>query len=208
MGNIIFIVILILLLLLSVLFIFKDQIKMFKFGFFKNAPIKKRLQKIANDYDYLYMSNVVVRVNNSKDTIIDNILVTNKYVYVIKNVFWRGILNGKEIDEKWFLKDERGLTHVDNPLNLNYLRIKILASNVDIPLESFKNVIFYGDSLDVYQLDLVNNGSLFINYKDFEKTLLNLEKNKDDRFSDEEAEKIIQSIYKISNASLSHRKGK
>ena len=175
---------------------------------FKNANIKKVLKRIAVDHDYLYLSNVVMRVNDSKDTNIDNILITNKNIYVIKNVFWNGILNGKEKDEKWFLHDDKGLQHVDNPLNLNYLRIKILSANINVPMDHFKNVVFYGDTLDEYRLVLENSSSIFINYHKFEKKLMEIEKNSVECFSDEEQIEIIETIHRKSQASLSHRKEK
>ena len=208
MGDIIFFIVLALLIALSLIFIFKDDLKSIKFGFFKNITIKKYVKRIAVDHDFLYMSNIVIRVNQSKDTHIDNILITNKNIYIIKNVFWKGILRGKEADEKWFLKDNNGLNYVDNPLNLNHLRIKILSANIEVPLDHFQNVIFYGDSLDVYELDINNSNSLFVNYKKFEKKLMEIEKNTPDCFNDQEIEKIAQLIYDKSQTSLSHRRGK
>ena len=207
MLKVVLIILVTLAVLLSIYLIFYKQIKIVTYGLFKSKVIKNRLKQIAKDHDFLYISQSKLHVNSKKDTDFDNILVTPRFVYAIKNVYWYGILMAKEVDEKWFINDEKGRKRVDNPLNLNHFRMKLLSGTCDIPLDRIKNVVLYGDSLKIYQMELnPNKQSIFVSYKDFEKTLLEIEKDEPDFFNDEEQEKIIQAIYSKNKESLSYRK--
>ena len=203
------IVILTIALLLSIYLIFYKQIKVYTYGIFKQKVIKKKLKQIALDHDFLYISQSKIHVNSKNDTEIDNILVTPKFIYAIKNVYWFGILKAKEVDEKWILNNEKQRKRVDNPISINYLRMKLLSQSCDLPLNRMKNIVLYGDSLKIYSMEKSTySDAYFISYKDLEETLLKIEQNESNYFSDEEQEKIIQEIYRKNKESISYRKGK
>ena len=193
--------------LLSIYIIFYKQIKIYTYGLFKQRVIKKKLKQIAKDHDFLYISQSKLHVNSKKDTDVDNVLVTPKYIYAIKNVYWFGILKAKEVDEKWILNEEKQRKRVENPITLNYLRMRLLSTSCNLPLDRMKNVVLFGESLKLYGMEHnPNNDSIFCSYKEFENKLLELERDEPDYFSDEEQEKIIQSIYKKNKESISYRK--
>ena len=193
--------------LLSIYLIFYKQIKIFMYGLLKQRVIKSKLKQIAKDHDFLYISQSKIHVNSKKDTGIDNILVTPKFIYAIKNVYWFGILKAKEVDEKWILNEEKQRKRVDNPISLNYLRMKLLSQHCDLPLDRMKNIVLYGDSLKIYDVEKRSNSdAYFISYKDFEKTLFEIEKDEPNYFSDEQQEEIIQKIYSKNKESVTYRK--
>ena len=147
--------------LLSIYLIFYKQIKIFMYGLLKQRVIKSKLKQIAKDHDFLYISQSKIHVNSKKDTGIDNILVTPKFIYAIKNVYWFGILKAKEVDEKWILNEEKQRKRVDNPISLNYLRMKLLSQHCDLPLDRMKNIVLYGDSLKIYDVEKRSNSDAY-----------------------------------------------
>ena len=69
----------------------------------KNKQLDKKIRKYALYRDFLFLSDVFIPVNNEKAIIIDNIIFGNKYIYVISQKHWEGLLKGFEYDTKWMI---------------------------------------------------------------------------------------------------------
>jgi len=118
--RIIFIVVAIILALLLIALILFPFIKRhYEFKNF-NEIYFKRINRIALDHDYLLINNLVLRDHNGVICRIDHILFCEKYIYVIKDRYYRGGISGNYNDNIWFFYGKKGIKEeFENPMHIN-----------------------------------------------------------------------------------------
>lgn len=80
------------------------------------------MRKTAVYYDYYLINKLEIQLVSNESLFIDHMLFGNKYIYVINDYLFKGVLTGNAQDSKWILKDKKGQEiMVDSPL----LKIKI-----------------------------------------------------------------------------------
>ena len=92
----------------------------------KNRKLDKKIKKYARDRDFLFLTDVFLPVDNNKAILIDDIILGNKYIYVISQKHWDGYVKGFEYDTKWLLSAKIRTVYVDNPLIGNRYKVQTL----------------------------------------------------------------------------------
>ena len=92
----------------------------------KNRKLDKKIKKYARDRDFLFLTDVFLPVDNNKAILIDDIILGNKYIYVISQKHWDGYIKGFEYDTKWLLSAKIRTVYVDNPLICNRYKVQTL----------------------------------------------------------------------------------
>ena len=92
----------------------------------KNRKLDKKIKKYARDRDFLFLTDVFLPVDNNKAILIDDIILGNKYIYVIFQKHWDGYVKGFEYDTKWLLSAKIRTVYVDNPLIGNRYKVQTL----------------------------------------------------------------------------------
>ena len=92
----------------------------------KNRKLDKKIKKYARDRDFLFLTDVFLPVDNNKAILIDDIILGNKYIYVISQKHWDGYIKGFEYDTKWLLTAKIRTVYVDNPLIGNRYKVQTL----------------------------------------------------------------------------------
>ena len=92
----------------------------------KNRKLDKKIKKYARDRDFLFLTDVFLPVDNNKAILIDDIILGNKYIYVIFQKHWDGYVKGFEYDTKWLLTAKIRTVYVDNPLIGNRYKVQTL----------------------------------------------------------------------------------
>ena len=92
----------------------------------KNRKLDKKIKKYARDRDFLFLTDVFLPVDNNKAILIDDIILGNKYIYVISQKHWDGYIKGFEYDTKWLLSAKIRTVYVDNPLIGNRYKVQTL----------------------------------------------------------------------------------
>ena len=90
----------------------------------------------------MFLTDVFLPVDNNKAILIDDIILGNKYIYVISQKHWDGYIKGFEYDTKWLLTAKIRTVYVDNPLIGNRYKVqtlmKFLKDNND---ENIVNIV-------------------------------------------------------------------
>lgn len=79
----------------------------------------KKINKLVIDKDYLLINNFIIK---NLDIKIDHIVFAHKYIYIIKDSYYDGAIEGKIKDNKWvyYPYKNRDVLTVDNPyINLH-----------------------------------------------------------------------------------------
>ena len=92
----------------------------------KNKKLDRKIKKYARDRDFLFLTDVFLPVDNNKAILIDDIILGNKYIYVISQKHWDGYVKGFEYDTKWLLTAKVRTVYVDNPLIGNRYKVQTL----------------------------------------------------------------------------------
>lgn len=86
----------------------------------------KQIYKIAQTYDYYLINNLRLKLSDNSEVELDHVLFGNKYIYLIKDRYYKGGLLAKEYDQSWLYYSKKGNTYIkeyiDNPLKNNDIR--------------------------------------------------------------------------------------
>ena len=64
----------------------------------KNRYLDKKIRKYSRNRDFLFLNDVFLPVENNQAILIDNIILGNKYIYIISKKHWEGELIGFDYD--------------------------------------------------------------------------------------------------------------
>lgn len=110
-------------------------ILIFVFLLYKNILSKKRIKKIAmnrlyrfaNINDYLLLNNYKIQIDDKNEGVIDHLLITDRFIYVIHDFNLSGVIEGRYFDEQLNAVINKEEKYIANPLNYNRNMIKRLA---------------------------------------------------------------------------------
>ncbi|MFA7222754.1 MAG: nuclease-related domain-containing protein [Bacilli bacterium] len=161
--RIIFIVICVLLVLLLIFLVLFPFIKRnYIFHHFKKIYYKK-VNQIVLDNDYLLINNLVLRDHNGVICSIDHLIFANKYIYVIKDRYYRGGISGNANDNVWFFYGKKGVKEeFENPMHINEKRIQKLANITHFDKDYFVSIVLINKDCIVKNLKSLNSGKSFI----------------------------------------------
>lgn len=160
----------------------------------------KKIYSIAEKNDYLLLNNVHLRNKEVSIATIDHILFARKYIYVIKDRFYKGAISGNKSDSVWllFIK-QSGRTEIHNPMSINKTRIEKLISLTGISKDLFISIILVNDDCVIQNpKELNSKRSYIVSVNQLPKLIKNLEKNKDIKdINQETLEVAVQEIYRL-----------
>ncbi len=132
---------------------------------FKNFQNKyyKKIRKIADIKDYYLINNLTLKNNNQVLCRIDHILFGEKYIYVIKDRYYRGAISGEKNDNTWFFYSLKGtVEEMTSPMMLNQKRVEQLSAITQIDSSFFISVVIINDNCEVKNPKDLNSDSSFI----------------------------------------------
>ena len=81
--------------------------------------VSRKLYRFANLNDYLLLNEYKIKIDDKHDGIINHVLITNKYIYVIHDFPYSGVIVGSANEEQLKLVDKKGERLIANMLNYN-----------------------------------------------------------------------------------------
>lgn len=202
-GELIFTLIIALLIVCSIVYIFHDSIRNIYVGIRKNARIRKKIKKLVNEFDYLYLHDLCLRLDVGKYINVDHVIVADKFIYIVESKFWLGYIYGNDEDEKWLLNDGKGTIYVDNPLRNLRFKVKVLSNILNISEDNFVNMICIADCGKIKEINVKDNTCKVLNEKDTISYIIEKEKHaRINVYKSEEVEKIAHKLYDYHKASI------
>ncbi len=166
----------------------------FKFVYYK------KIYKITEYNDFLLVNNVNLR--NNEDLIIsriDHIMVGKKYIYIIKDKFYRGAINGNREDNTWLFFDAKNnKKEISNPMKKNEERVKNLCALTRIDQKLCISIVLINDDCVIKDPKaLYSNNSFIISNKGLNKLIKSIEKRDIKPLDQVSSEQAINEIYRI-----------
>ena len=138
---------------------------------------------------------LIIFPGERKPVIFDHILIADKYVYVIKDVYYDGAIYGNLKDPSLFHEDlKKKVEKIENPLYVNAERIAKLEQMVNVQPDArlFVNVVCYNKALLVQDgLKTKEQGLFFLPVNELEKTIDAAEADNVQPISHEKSERLI-----------------
>lgn len=208
-GNIIFYLLIALGLIVSILFVFKEDVEELYVALAKNYRIKLQIKKFVEINDYLYLSNITLRVAEKEYVVVDHIILGDRFIYVIATKFYYGFVNGKDIDAKWVMSDGIKTDLINNPFYANEVRIDYLSRIMKVTRDKFVNIVLLAKTAEIDNIEINNKYFHLVN----EKTLYpEIKKFEDDKrfniFNPEDLELIANSLFQYHKMSLEDKKAR
>lgn len=132
---------------------------------FKNFQNKyyKEIRKIADLKDYYLINNLTLRNNNQVLCKIDHVLFGDKYIYVIKDRYYRGAISGEREDNTWLFYSLKGTREeMSNPMKVNLQRLEKLAAITQIDKSFFISIVIINNNCAVKNNVELNGDNSFI----------------------------------------------
>lgn len=191
LGGIILLALLALFLILFPLFrgiyVFKN---------FKKVYYKK-INKIVLDNDYLLINELTLKDHAGVICSIDHLIFGYKYIYVIKDRFYRGAISGGIDDNVWFFYGKKGVKEeFENPMYNNMKRIEKLSAVTQYDKSYFVSIVLINDNAFVKNLKELNSGdnSFILPVSKLRRFLKKIEKRNIPNLDQKELEKAVLDI--------------
>lgn len=197
--KIILIVALSLLILFSLVYLFKDQIDELVTKFRKTSLLHSNLKKFCKNHDYILLTNIILPTEDGKKIKIDDLVLADKYIYVISQRILYGNIFGDENDAKWIVRSLKEAKYFSNPFKSNEIRLNIAAQISKVDKSSFINLVCFSKTAFIKDIKINKPNSLLTTVEKIEKDIIKMEKNSPyNDFLPEEVEKVANYFYQTS----------
>ena len=172
--------------------------KHYAFKNFQNIYYKS-IRKIADINDYYLINNLVIKNNNQLICRIDHVLFGDKYIYVIKDRYYRGAISGNKEDSTWFFYSSDGKQYeMENPMKINEKRVDKLSLVTQIDPSFFISVVIINDNCVIKNASELNKENSFIvSRKNLKKIIKMVERRDVKRMDQKQLEYAVQDISKL-----------
>ena len=157
---------------LTILFIYKNV--------HKQKHIKEltylKLKNFCETNDYLLLNDYRIDLDDNHAGLIDHIVISNKYIFIINDFPISGVIKGDYSDDNLVSYDKSGAGTLVNPLNYNINLAKRLALANDLSQELIKGLVVINDDSKI----MIENGNdlfLLIRLKELRKTIKRFDKD-------------------------------
>jgi hypothetical protein len=134
------------------------------------------VRKTAVYYDYYLINKLEIQLVSNESLFIDHMLFGNKYIYVINDYLFKGVLTGNAQDSKWILKDKKGQEiMVDSPLLKNKKLVEKLSLRTSLDHAIFIAITLVSKDTKITDLEVNDSSNFVIDTRDFMKLILKIE---------------------------------
>lgn len=157
--------------------------------------VASKLYRFANMNDYLLLNDYRINIDDVNVGKIDHILVTNKYIYVIHDYSYYGVISGLYFDEQLKLTNSKGERNIANPLNYNRNLAKRLALSNGLDNTFIKGIVVVADQ-STFKIDELPAQFNICRLSKLIKTIKEMDGNEVKPFKEETIVKFINYLSK------------
>lgn len=198
MPNYLIIILLILIPLILILALFFYEIKDLYIKRRYKFIVYKKLYNYSVESDQLLKNNVHLLLNDDEISKIDHIFIADKYIYVVKDVYYDGMIYGNISDPYIFhINKNNKEIRIQNPLFENNRVVIDLMNKIDPSKKdnTIVNVVVYNSNLILpYDMKVKKQGVFFVSANELIPTIKEAEKDNITSIPHNKSEKLINLI--------------
>ncbi len=204
--SIIVMIIIVLLVIFSICYLFKDQIEELVTHIRKTNILHSKLKKFCKNHDYILLTNLILPTQDGKRIKIDDLILADKYIYVISQRILYGNISGVESDAKWIVRSTKEAKYFSNPFKSNDIRMATVAKITNMDINNFVNVVCFSKTAFIKEVKLNDSHKILTNFEKIEHDILKQEKKSPyNDFLPEEVEKMALFLYQTSKNSMKNK---
>ena len=165
----------------------------------KGENYKKISKAKAEINDYYLINNLILRNNEQVICQIDHCLFGEKFIYVIKDRYYRGAIKGDKEDNIWIFYDKKGKTfEMENPMKVNELRVEKLSLMTQIDSSFFISIVVINDDAIVKNMEnMSSNDSYIVSRKKLPKLIKSIESRDVRKIDEKQLNFAVQDISRL-----------
>ena len=186
------------LLVIIFLIVYPFAKRRYQFKNFKKIYYKK-IRAIAEINDYYLINNLILRNNEQVICQIDHCLFGEKFIYVIKDRYYRGAIKGDKEDNIWIFYDKKGKTfEMENPMKVNELRVEKLSLMTQIDSSFFISIVVINvDAIVKNMENMSSNDSYIVSRKKLPKLIKSIESRDVKKIDEKQLNFAVQDISRL-----------
>ena len=177
------------------------------------SPIKKRLwhhkttemfyrrvMKVTNYFDFYLVNDIKVKSGTVAVGKIDHIIGGNKYLYIISQCYFDGVIEARSDDKIWvfFSKDDKKCDF-KNPIQVNNEIINAFCLSTNISKNFIKGIVIINDDCFVQRLDSGVGETILVPVSKLEEVIRKYEQDDVKPFSDMALKQVILDLHDSNN---------
>lgn len=166
-----------------------------------NQIFNKIIYKTIHIQDYYLIPNVKIKLPGNDTVIIDHLVFGDKFIYAIKDLYFKGGLLGKSDDKEWqyytFKGKKDAFTFIPNPFFINQKRIEKLSMITGLDQRLFISIILVNNQTLIDQIPFSNDHQYIVNIGRFKKLLKAIESRDVPSFKKDVLAKAVLDVDRI-----------
>lgn len=160
----------------------------------------KMIYQFALYHDYYLINELILPLDGDNKAHIDHILFGEKFIYVIKDRYYNGPIEGKEDDQSWIYYRKKNKKEViDNPLLRNMLRVEKLSIITGIDRSIFISIVIINDDALVGDFAIKKRDNYLVRRSKFKKLVEAIESRNVGKINDEQLSVAVKDIARIND---------
>ena len=154
-----------------------------------------KLKRFCESNDYLLLNEYRIEIDDSHVGMIDHIVVSDKYIFIINDFPISGVIKGNYSADELNTYDKNGAGMIVNPLNYNINMAKRLALYNDLSQDLVKGLVVINDDSKA----IIENGNdqfKIVRLKELRKTIKQFDKDNVKKLKEEAVVAFIKYLDK------------
>jgi hypothetical protein len=157
----------------------------------------KELYNIALDNDYYLINNLTLKLDDELSIHVDHILFGDKYIYVVRDRYYNGLIAGIDRDKKFVLKKRKNQLLIDNPLIKNSLRVEKLALITHFKASLFISLVVVNDNCLAKEITSTLDNSFIVGKSQIKKLIRRIESREIETINEDQLRFAVKDIARI-----------
>lgn len=163
-----------------------------------------KLSGLAKLNDYLLLNNYAVDFDDNHVGIIDHLLISKKYIYVINDFQLSGVISGDLKDRSLrLITNSKNVKYISNPINYNINLIKRLNLYNHLDQTFVKGIVVIPNDTHI-NLSSTNNQFMMLRKKELKKYILKADKDDIKPLKEKDVVNFINKLNKQNQARKIH----
>jgi hypothetical protein len=169
-----------------------------------NEVFNRLLYKTIHLYDYYLIPNVKIKLPGNEPVTIDHLVFGDKFIYAIKDLYFKGGLLGNAKDKEWqyfpFKHKKNDSQYIPNPFLINQKRIEKLSIVTGLDQRLFISIILVNNKAIIDHIPFSNDYEYIVNIRRFKKLLRAIEARDVPPFKTDVLAKAVLDVNRINQA--------
>jgi hypothetical protein len=169
-----------------------------------NEIFNRLLYKTIHLYDYYLIPNVKIKLPGNEPVTIDHLVFGDKFIYAIKDLYFKGGLLGNAKDKEWqyfpFKHKKNDSQYIPNPFLINQKRIEKLSIVTGLDQRLFISIILVNNKAIIDHIPFSNDYEYIVNIRRFKKLLRAIEARDVPPFKTDVLAKAVLDVNRINQA--------